>query len=336
MLSLNEGLDLVTASDIKSYIDGTSVQSKEYHLVSDIFNDYMQKDIKDGTKEIYRATLKKVVNYAGENTKIESIDLKWIYGFESYLAKTQGVNGRAIFLRSLKAVCKYAEKMHLIQNCPFDGFQIKQEPTRKRCVPISDFVKFMNYETSEENSRCRDYFMLSFYLIGINVVDLLTARKDQIVDGRLEYVRSKTHKLYSIKIEPEAMELIEKHSGKNYLLDALDTCVHYKSFARKINEGCQSIGPLVEVNDEIFGNPRKIIQPIIPGISTYYSRHSWATFASYIGIPIDIISQALGHNIGNPTTWIYIKQDKDQVDKANRKVIDYVSESSSEYLLSLL
>ena len=58
---------------------------------------------------------------------------------------------------------------------------------------------------------------------------------------------------------------------------------------------------------------------------TYTARHTWATIAHKIGISKDVISLALGHEFGCKTTGIYIDYDLEQIDKANRKVIDYIN-----------
>lgn len=57
----------------------------------------------------------------------------------------------------------------------------------------------------------------------------------------------------------------------------------------------------------------------------HYARHTWATIAHKIGISKDVISLALGHEFGCKTTGIYIDYDLEQIDKANRKVIDYIN-----------
>ena len=240
--------------------------------------------------------------------KMENINLKWLHQFEMFLAKTQGVNGRAIYLRSLRAVCNYALHTNVISSYPFQNFSVRQEPTRKRSVSVELFRKFIDYPTSGRNAMFRDYFLLMFYLIGVNSKDLLLARKDSIVNDRFEYVREKTHKKYSVRIEPEAWNLIEKYHGKNYLLEAMDHCKHYKSFAHEMNDHLKMIGEetveMIPDTEDLFGTPhlQKTIKPVIPGISTYYARHCWATFAYEAGIPLDTISQALGHSAGNRTT----------------------------------
>lgn len=337
ILSLDDNFGNISAVDIKTAIrKGKPNRGKTYHLVSDLFTEYLTLDITEGTKEIYRTTLSKVLSFGGKNLKMEDINLKWIHQFERFLAKTQGVNGRAIYLRSLRAVCNYALHTKVISDYPFANFSIRQEPTKKRSVPIELFRKFLGYPAPPHLARYRDYFLLMFYLIGINSKDLLLVRKESVVGDRLEYIREKTHKKYSIKIEPEAKELLRRYEGKDYLLEAMDKCKHYKSFAREINDGLKEIGDvsweMVPDPDDLFSPPRlmKIIKPIIPEITTYYARHCWATFAHEAGISLDIISQALGHSSGNRTTLIYVKFDQEKVDRANRTVIDFLHNSRNE------
>ena len=260
--------------------------------------------------------------------KIESLNLKWLRSFDTYLSRTQGINGRSMYLRSLRAVCNYAKHIGIEFLYPFENFQIKSEPTQKRSVTVEQLIRFQSFETTPKNEMYRDYFFLMFYLIGINVKDLLMAKKSQVHRNRLEYIREKTGKRYSIKIEPEARELLNKYEGKGeYLLDALDHCKLYKSFAHEMNDALKLIGDtqVVTQDDSLFAEFKETQQTcsVIPGISTYYARHTWATLAYEIGISMDIISQALGHSFGNRTTLIYVKYDQNKVDEANRKVIDY-------------
>ena len=75
--------------------------------------------------------------------------------------------------------------------------------------------------------------MLMLYLIGVNAVDLFNTKN--LVDGRLEYERAKTGKLYSIKVEPEAMEIIERYKGEKHLLYILDEYNNYKDFLHRMS-----------------------------------------------------------------------------------------------------
>ena len=145
--------------------------------------------------------------------------------------------------------------------------------------------------------------MLSFYLIGMNLADMLALPKDCIVNGRLQYRRAKTGKNYSIKIEPEAQVIINKYPGKDHLLS------FGEKFGRWFRCGCN-----------------ETLSKLYKGLTWYYARYSWANYAVDLDIPKDIISEALGHKHGSTVTGIYIKYSLDKVDKANRQVIDYLNE----------
>lgn len=330
LLELEDGFESMTMAEIKKSVDIERYKDsrKNSKTVESLFNSYMELDLEQGTKDIYRLALGKVKKYAG-NITIDKITYEWLIGFDKFLAKTQGVNGRGMYLRAIRAVCNFALHTGATSKYPFSLFQIKSEPTRKRCVPVENLRKFLTVSVSKREKKFRDYFLLMFYLIGINSVDLLHLDSESIVRGRVEYVRAKTHKQYSIKLEPEAEELIDKYRGSKYLLDALDHFKDHKVFTQVTNRVLQQIGTTEEIeipSDSLFEEPRTITRktPMLPDITTYFSRHCWATYAYEIGIPIDVISQALGHSFGNRTTLIYIKYDQRAVDAANRRVIDYL------------
>ena len=173
-----------------------------------------------------------------------------------------------------------------------------------------------DYPVEEYQRKYLDMFKLSFYLIGINIGDLCKLKR---IDGdRIEYIRSKTHRLYSIKVEPEALEIINRYKGKDWLLDPLDRYDNYKQYARRLNGALQSIGEV-----EIGKQGVKKIKPLYKKISTYWVRHTWATIAASLDIPKETIAAALGHG-GNTVTDIYIDFDQRKVDEANRRVLDWV------------
>ena len=58
-------------------------------------------------------------------------------------------------------------------------------------------------------------------------------------------------------------------------------------------------------------------------LSTYVSRHSWATIAKSLGYSKDLIAEALGHEYGSQVTGIYL-------DYYNNEVIDTANERVSE------
>ena len=333
LLSLDPKSQRMTAPQVKKALMGKdAISEKRSSKLADLFREYMETDMKPGTRKIYDSALKKVIAFSGENEDINNVDLAWLHRFDKFMSQTQGANGKAIYLRCLRRICNYAVNNRLLDEYPFKGFSIKYEETRHRNASIEKLRELHDFKVEPRIQRFKDYFFLMFYLIGINAVDLCTAPKSAVVDGRFEYTRAKTGRQYSIKIEPEAMEIIRKYPGKVYLLDALDTHKDYKSFLKYMNKALKEIGPttweMIPDEDNLFAAPRleKTVAPIIPNISSYYARHSWATIAHEIGLPIDTISQAMGHATDHKVTMIYINFDQEKVDEANRMVIDYFNQ----------
>lgn len=163
-----------------------------------------------------------------------------------------------------------------------------------------------------------DMFKLIFLLIGINIVDLHRLT-DITTEGRIEYGRAKTHRLYSVKVEPEALEIIECYRGRQGLLLASDRWADHRNFRHQMNKALQAIGRVQRTGR----GGKKSVTPMFPGLTTYWARHSWATIAASLDIPKETIAHALGHG-SNTVTDIYIDFDQRKVDEANRRVIDWV------------
>lgn len=285
------------------------------------FQRFIDGKTNKGTKGVYKHTLDKIRSFDNDIDKksFEEIDLKWLNDFEHFCAQTASKNARNIHLRNIRAVFNNAIDYEITSAYPFRRFKIRPEPTRKRSLSVEELRKLFDYPVEEYAEIYRDCFKLIFMLIGINSVDLW-ALKSITRDGRIEYKRAKTGRLYSIKVEPEAMEIIERYKGENGLLCIADRWSDIRNFRHQCNKALQRIGKVERVG---LGG-KKIITAEFDGVTTYFARHSWATIAYSIGISKDVIAQALGHSDGHDTTNIYIKEDNKQVDKANRKVLDYV------------
>lgn len=285
-------------------------------------DEFASRKANAGTKATYATTRNKIAEFDSRCT-FESMDKKWLERFEAWMAGSgMKVNAYAIHLRNIRAVFNYAIDEEYTTLYPFRRFSIKKEETRKRSLTVEQLRTLRDYPCEEYQVRYRDMFMLMFYLIGINAADLLMAKPSDLVNGRLEYKRAKTGKLYSIKVEPEAMAIIERYKGKDYLLNIMDEYVDYKNFLHRMGIVLKQIG---ETERKGLGG-KKDRKPLFPDLSSYWSRHTWATIAAGLDIPKEVIAHALGHSWAtNTTTDIYIKFDERKVDEANRKVVDFVS-----------
>ena len=263
-----------------------------------------------GTQRIYLTTLARMRAYLNERLDtlaFEDITVQWLRGFDSSLAKTSpSRNARNIHFRNIRAIFNDALDDEVISCYPFRKFKIVPEKTRKRSLSVEQLRSLFSASVATPSEqRYLDCFKLIFMLCGINIVDL--CRLTSVADGRVEYSRAKTHRLYSIKVEPEAAALIEKYRGSNLLLNYADTCSDYRFFYRHLCEFLRNFGRSLS----------------LPPLSSYWARHSWATIAASLDIPKETIAAALGHG-GNSVTDIYIDFDRSKVDAANRKVLDWV------------
>lgn len=254
------------------------------------------------TREIYIATANKVREYDSGATL--NITLAWLEDFTKSMQK-EGLmtNSIAIHLRNIRAVMNWANKHELTSNYPFRNFSIPTEETRKRNIPVEQMRYIIGAsELTPTQIKYRDLFVLMFYLIGVNSVDLLNAVPSQLKNGRFEYRRSKTGKLYSVKVEPEAKEIIDRYRGNRYLLCFCEKS-QYQYVMRRANKALKQLGD---------------------GLTSYYARHTWATIAASLDIPMETIAAALGHSIGFKITSVYVDFNQRKVDEANRKVIDFI------------
>lgn len=290
---------------------------KNSNLMSDHFCKYIANCKAKRTGEIYQETLDKV-NAFSPGASFEEVNLSWLRSFDTYLAKSCKTNTRAIHMRNIRAVFNDAinEDIVSLNLYPFRKFKIKNERTIKHTLTIDQIKQFRDYPVEKHQERYRDLFMLIFYLIGINLVDLLWLRHEDYRNGRIEYIRAKTGRPYSIEVLPEASKIIEKYKGLDYLLDVLDTYKNYKDFGARMNENLKEIGSQTRT-----GRGGKITRvPMFPDLIIYTARRSWATIASGLDIQKDTIAAALGHG-GNTVTDLYIRFDLKKVDEANRKVL---------------
>lgn len=278
-------------------------------LFSPFFLDFAERKSNKRTRDIYLATLSRMLAFETNFEKLtfDDITVRWLTDFDNFLAKTSpSQNARNIHFRNIRTVINAAIDDELTSNYPFRRFKIRPTPTKKRSLSVENIQKVFNAKGLENwEVKYLDFFKLSFMLIGINVVDLCNL--SEVTDGRIEYVRAKTHKPYSIKVEPEALEIIERHKGAKLLLDFSENYANYRHFYNNLCKGLMSIKDKLGLKE----------------LTSYWARHTWATIAASLDIPKDTIAAALGHG-GNTVTDIYINFDQCKVDEANRRVLDWV------------
>lgn len=310
------------AKDIKNAVDQklTNVEVPQNDELFAVRFRYFAGAKGESTKGIYMHTYRRMLAFDEglEGRTFDEINKEWLTAFETYLAQTSpSKNARNVHLRNIRAVFNDAIDDEITTCYPFRKFKIRPVATPKRSLSVEQLRELFAYPVEDYAEKYLDMFKLIFFLIGINIVDLCRL-KEVTTDGRIEFHRAKTGRLYSIKVEPEAAQIILRYRGNGQLLNILDTYKSHKDYLKHLNRGLQSIGTLT-----VGKRGAKSVRPLFPQLTTYWARHSWATIAASLDIPKETIAAALGHG-GNTVTDIYIDFDRRKIDEANRRVIDWV------------
>ncbi|MDB5024520.1 MAG: recombinase, partial [Mucilaginibacter sp.] len=198
-----------------------------------------------------------------------------------------------------------------IKHYPFKRYKNGSPPlTRKRNITVEQvrIVRDCKLPKDSRVEMARDLFMLSFYLCGMNAVDIYQLEKPDPKTERIEYNRSKTaavrkdNAFISIKVVAEAAPLIKKYVGK--LQDKYTT---YNGLDTSLSKGLRELRQLSGV----------------PDITFYWARHTFATLArNKCRMTKDDVALALNHvDEGHRTTDIYIDKDWGIVDEVQAGVI---------------
>ena len=329
---------------MRMFVRGVDTVDKpeDMDYVLPVYNEYIELCRKASTAASYKSSLRNLKEYAKDidTLRFKDVTASWLRKYHKWLLDDRGmeVNGANVYLRNLRTVFNYAIHNQFTKaRYPFRDVDMSTTVPDKHEITWDMFLEWVSKPMGDNREFYRDLFMLSFYLCGIRPVDLLNVKKDQVENGRLIYWPQKLNgrtKL-SIKIEPEAWEIIHKHEGKEYLLDILESRDDYKSFMAHWNKALKAIGTDIYTPTRC-GNG-KVYQLIkhdglIPFITIYYARYSWASFAyNLLDTPMDTIAQALGHKSGLKVTNFYVKRSNEKVDQVNRALIDRLKKDLAEF-----
>lgn len=324
-LSAREILEKIRERMEPDYAAKQKKKEEEKNSFSRFFLGHMNSIKNDGTRGLYEDTYNKIEKYCQhsgidfETLSFSDIDVKWLRSFEQFCLSTQRQSTTNRHLRDICAVINAAIDDELTEKYPFRKFKFTRAETRDKSLSADELRKFFQWDCYDGFQReALDMFILMFCLIGINPVDLANARI--VRGGRLEYTRQKTRKPYSIKLEPEALEIINRYAGKDgKLVNILDRFASYKTYFNRLSKTLRKIG-LTRVPGK-----KNVGKAILPDVCLGSARTSWATIAQEeLDIDRDTIAAALGHHTVDVTTTYLRTHWKKKIDEANRKVLDFV------------
>ncbi|WP_418698626.1 tyrosine-type recombinase/integrase [Bacteroides sp.] len=291
----------------------------------------LKRDGKFPAVHIYACTLRSFEAFAASGGSGSGLLLHEVFtpgrlkAYENWLLAVRelSLNTVSTYMRTLQAV--YHRWMPFgSPGCNpklFDDVYTKVVSQTKRALTGQQVNKLMSADIEtlpEDLKRVFAYFFLMLFFRGMPFIDLAHLRKRDVQSGNIIYRRHKTGKQMTVHIPREAAGLLKEFRDKNpqsvYLFPILDVRVHG---ARELYECYQTA--LCRFNKSL----KRLMRLLLPGVavSSYTARHTWATIAYHIGVPVGVICQSLGHS-SIRVTETYLKPFENKwVDRANRKVI---------------
>ena len=247
----------------------------------------------------------------------DAVDYLLLEEYQAYLAM-KGItpNSISFYMRILRAVYNRAVEQHLtVDRQPFRTVFTGIEKTAKRAITIAHLRLIMGLDLHRSHvlETARDLFLFLFLCRGMSFIDAAFLKKTDITNGTLTYRRHKTGRRLYIKVTPQMQELILRHAINDspYLLPVI-TCPgrherrQYETALRITNKSLKTIAAMIGL-------------PV--ALTTYVSRHAWASIAKSKNVPVNVISDALGHD-SIATTQIYLDSiDAAVIDRANEMII---------------
>ena len=272
-----------------------------------------------GTAKNYEKTMASFGEFLGDvRLPLSALTERVVIDYNSFLFQRGLVrNSVSFYMRVLRAIYNKAVRQKLIeQQHPFTEVYTGIDRTRKRAVSESIIVQLHRLELDAETplALCRDMFIFSYCTRGMAFVDIAYLKKTNLQNGMICYTRRKTGQLLSVRIEPSIQRIIDRYADSDSpyvfpILSSLDAAEAYEQYQIALNTHNRLLGRL----SEMLGCGCKL--------TSYTSRHSWATAARNHNVPISVISQGMGHT-SEQTTQIYLTMlENSVIDDANRGII---------------
>lgn len=291
-------LHSMKAKDIMSYIEHGDLRSEGDEYFNSRIQTYAEGCNKPKYAQSFYHTEKHVMEFVRESKPkaekifMADIDYNFLMRFEKWMEKRgMKINTRAIHMTNIRTIWNEASKKKELSRDlnPFygdDGYKIHRVLKEKDYLPLDFMHKMLALDFSDVQGReglekARDMFMLSFYLGGINPVDLW--RMPKCPNGEMVYVRKKIERCepdpVHIFIPSAAQEIINKYSDGPLMLNFEQHYIDFESFYAFLRHRINRIGQMIGY----------------PSITLNMSRHTWSTYAMKTGASDFQVDKMLGH-----------------------------------------
>lgn len=305
--------DNYTCAQLKDYIS-KSTKAKAL-TISQAAHQHIDKKKKKSTQDAYLRTLNYFVERFGD-VPLEMINRDMIVDFDKHLEDSRNLSStsRSINLRQLKAFInpqiRYGNVTYRIN--PFTDIVIPESRERILDITVEEFKLIRDAELKEKPMRvARDLFCLSYYLGGVNLIDLMDINFKNT--NTIEYIREKSRntkrgdKMISLTIQPEAKAIIDIWMNKSGKLD-FGYNYSYANFRNYVTSQIRRLAERLGINKRVV----------------YYSaRKSLVQHGFELGVRLEVLEYSIGQSMkGNRPIFNYVRIMRTHADQAMRLILD--------------
>lgn len=292
-----------------------------FSQVSEQYQKELTEDGRGSYAGMLQNSLRLFRDFSGGDMFLSEISTVTISEFERWL-KRKGLSQTytSMTLSMTRTIINRAIRAQLVtyQLHPFAYWKRPADEEREIDISVEELAAIRDAQPRLKKQRiARDLFMLSYYLGGINLIDLLN------IDFRgvsvLEYVRHKSRntktsdKRISFTIQPEAKELIKKWMNRNTGKLDFGYKFSYKNFLQFITRSIKSLAKDLDI-------------PNYKKVCYYTARKSFVQHGFDLGISLEVLEYCIGQSVkNNRPIFNYLKIMRKHADVAIRQILDNIS-----------
>ena len=308
----------LSAKDLKNTI--VSYRNKDDNVtISKICNDYvaeLREDKRNGYAELIERCGKYFMEFSKGDLPAKEITPVTISNFERFLRNKKKLNQTTIgmYLVRFRVLTNLAKKRYFVKQeiPPFQDCKIPQSLEREIDLTIEQFKVLKSYNPQNKiETISKDLWFLSFYLGGINLIDLMSV--DFSNQDEIEYIRTKTRntkrgdKRIELSVSEEAKKIIQKYISADGTL-SFNYKLTYRNFNRYIARTLKKIGSVIGIKRLCY----------------YSARKTFVQYGFELGIPLEVLEYTIGQSMkSNRPIYNYIRIMRKHADNAIRKIIEY-------------
>ena len=292
----------------------------------------LRREGRYATAHVYENALRSFTVFCGTPcVSFRQITRENLRRYSNYLSACRlKLNTISTYMRMLRCIynkgvdAHQTPYVHRLFRDVFTGVDTRQ----KKAIPVNELHTLLYTDPqSEKLRRTQAIANLLFSFFGMPFVDLAHLEKSNLEGNILKYNRTKTGTPMSVEILESASDIVSRlrNFHSSVLPEHPDYLFYILSGKNKRDEEAaykEYQSTLRRFNNDLKSLARKL--HIRSAVTSYTFRHSWATTAKYRGVPIEMISESLGHK-SIKTTQIYLKGfDLNERTKVNRLNYSYV------------